>query len=80
MANGSKDTSACICAHDVISSCVVLSGGARGSAASKKGQERSGRSDGSTDVEGNPAFTNIDGEGAGAGGSVCGVVHVKIRV
>ena len=43
VANGSTDTKACICAHDIVCSSAPVCGGVRGSAASKKGQQRISR-------------------------------------
>ena len=69
VANSSTHTKVCACAHNSICGSVLLCGGVHGSAASKQGEQETGRSDGGTDVQRDPAFANIDG------GSVGGSVH-----
>ena len=68
MANISTDTKVCICAHSVISNSVFVCG----SAASKRGQQRTGRSDSGIDIQHDPALANIDGEVAEGRGLLSG--------
>ena len=57
------DTSACICAHNIIIfSSVIVCGGVRGSAASELGEQRNDRGSSNTEVQTGECFANMIGK------------------